>query len=183
MHVGAEGLQAQDQQRIEVVVVGIALGRRPDDRAGGSALMVIVENLWQPLVVEDAVDVLGLCLRGCKEVAIVVVADVLLVETRQPGGGSPLRLRIPHVPVGHQLVAIGVGVDEQDDAVVEKALGLGIGPRDHLVDHFRRAAARPASRWRAARRRSRRPRVLPRPARGLRFRRRPRLAPVVSRSP
>ncbi len=85
VHVRAERLQAENQQRIEVVVVRIALRRRPDDGPGRPALVMVVENLRQPLVIEHAVDVLGLGLRRGEEVAVVVVADVLLIEPRQPG--------------------------------------------------------------------------------------------------
>ena len=98
--------------------------------------MVVVENLRQPLVVEDAVDVLGLGLRRGEEVAVVVVADVLLVEARQARGAALQRIRIPHVPVGDEIVAVGVGVDEEDDALVEESHRLGVGAADHLVDHL-----------------------------------------------
>ena len=91
VHVRAERLQPEDQQRIEVVVVRIALRRRPDHRAGRAALVMVVEDLRQPLVVEHAVDVLGLRLRRREEVAVVVVADVLLVEPRQAGERALLR--------------------------------------------------------------------------------------------
>ena len=63
--------------------------------------------------------------------------DVLLVEPRQPRRvGAFLRHRVPVVPVGHQLVAVGIGVDEEDDVVVQDPQGLLVVPAGHLVDHF-----------------------------------------------
>ena len=132
----AERLQAQDEQWIQVVVVRVALRRGPDDRAGGSALVMVVENLRQPVVIEDAVDVFGLGLRRREEVAVVVVADVFLVQARQAGGAAPQRIGIPHIPVGDEVVAVRVRVDEQDDAVVEEPQGLRVVPADHLIDHL-----------------------------------------------
>ena len=41
-----------------------------------------------------------------------------------------------HVPVGDQLLAVGIGLNAEHDVVVEEAHGLGIGAADHLVDHF-----------------------------------------------
>ena len=115
------------EQRIEIVVVRIALRRRPDDRTRRPALVVVVENLRQPLVIEHAIDVLGLGLRRGEEVAVVVVADVLLVEPRQAGEAALRRIGIPHVPVGDEIVAVRVGMDEEDDALVEEAHRLLVG--------------------------------------------------------
>ena len=41
-----------------------------------------------------------------------------------------------HVPVGDQLLAVGIGLDVEQDHVVEEAHGLGVGAADHLVDHL-----------------------------------------------
>ena len=136
VHVRAERLQAENQQRIEVVVVRIALRRRPDYGPGRPALVVVVENLRQPLVIQDAVDVLGLGLGRGEEVAVVVVADVVMVEARQPGGAPLQRIRVAHVPVGDELVAVGVGVHEQQDALVEEAQRFLVAAADHLVDRL-----------------------------------------------
>ena len=124
------------EQRIEIVVVRIALRRRPRDRPGRAALVVVVEQLRKPLVIERAVDVLGLGLGRGEEVAVVVVADVLLVEPRQVGEGPQLRVLVAHVPVGDQLVAVRVGVHEENDAVVQEAQRLLVVAADHLVDHL-----------------------------------------------
>ncbi len=47
-----------------------------------------------------------------------------------------LRIRLAHVPVGHQVVAVRIGVDEEDDDVVQDPHRLRIGAAHHLVDHL-----------------------------------------------
>ncbi len=99
--------------------------------------MMVVEDLRKPLVIEDAIDVLGLRLRRCEEVAVVVVPDVLLIKARQVRQGPFRRVAVAHVPIGDQVVTVRVRVHEQDDRVVEKAHRLLVGTADHLVDHLR----------------------------------------------
>ena len=41
-----------------------------------------------------------------------------------------------HVPIGDQIVAVGVGVHEQDDHVVEDAERLGVRTAHELIDGF-----------------------------------------------
>jgi len=57
--------------------------------------------------------VLRLRLCGHEEVAIVIVADVLLIQHRQLGQRTLLRIRIAHVPVGHEIVAVWIRMDEE----------------------------------------------------------------------
>ena len=57
--------------------------------------------------------VLRLRLCGHEEVAIVIVADVLLMQPRQLGQRTLLRIRIAHVPVGHEIVAVWIRMDEE----------------------------------------------------------------------
>ena len=137
VHVRAERLQAEDQQRIEVVVVRIAQRRRPHHRAGRPALVVVVENLREPLVVQHAVDVLGLGLRRGEEVAVVVVADVLLVEPRQAAralrfSGSGLRM----YQSATRSLPSGLACTNRMMHVVEEPHRLVVGAADHLVDHL-----------------------------------------------
>ena len=80
--------------------------------------------------------VLRLRLCGHEEVAIVIVADVLLIQPRQLGQRTLLRIRIAHVPVGHEIVAVWIRMDEEDDDVVENAFRLVVVAADHLVDHL-----------------------------------------------
>ena len=61
------------------------------------------------------------------------MADVLLVEPRQAGQRSPLRVGLAHVPVGDQIVAVRVGVHQQDDDVAQDAPRLLVVAADQLV--------------------------------------------------
>ena len=87
-------------------------------------------------MVEDAILVLGLGLGRGEELAVVVVADVLLVQAGKVVGAALFGNRVTHVPVGHQLVAVGVRMDEKHDAVVQEAEGLVVGAARHLVRQF-----------------------------------------------
>ena len=74
------------------------------------------------------------CVRHV-EVAVVVVADVLLIEPRQAAGAALLlRSGVAHVPVGHQLHAVGIGVHGEDDHVAQEAHRLFVGLADELID-------------------------------------------------
>ena len=74
-----------------------------------------------------------------------------------PFGRPPLLVRLAHVPVRHQLHAVRVDQRAEDDDVVQDAQRLGIGAACSGGRSSRSAAARRAPRWRAGRRRSRRP--------------------------
>ena len=75
-------------ERIEVVVERIAERRREQNSAGGSSLVVIVDDLRMPRAIENAVYRLRFRLRRHEGIAVVVVADVLLVETRDENWSS-----------------------------------------------------------------------------------------------
>ena len=64
------------------------------------------------------------------------MADVLGVEAGQAVHAALERILFAHVPVGDELLAVGVGLDAEHDHVVEEAHGLLIGAADHLVDPF-----------------------------------------------
>ena len=110
VHGGAHHLDSQDDQRVEVVVEWVAERWRKHDGTGRPSLMVVVHDLGKPFMEHDARHVLGFLLARQEEIAVVVVADVLVVQPRDTGRGSLGRLRLPHVPVRHQLHAVGVGV-------------------------------------------------------------------------
>ena len=142
MHGGPDHFDAEGDERVEVVVEGIAEGRHEDDGAGGAGLVVVVDDLREPLVEHLPVHVGGFRHVGHVEIAIVVVADVLGVEPRQLVHAALARLferRVgilgaAHVPVGDEVLAVGVGLDVELDGVVEEAHGLRVGAADHLVD-------------------------------------------------
>ena len=99
--------------------------------------MMVVEDLREPFVIQHAVDVFGLGLRGGEEVTVVVVADVFLIEAWQPGQRPLDRVRVAHVPVSHEIIAVRVRVHEQDDALVEQPHRLVIRTADHLEYRLR----------------------------------------------
>ena len=134
VHGRAHLVEHVHDQRVVHVVERIAEGRREHHRAGGPRLVVVVDDLREPLAVEHAADVLGLRLVHHVEVAVVVVPDVLLVEARNLTGAALFRFGVAHVPVGHQLHAIGVGVRGEDDHVAQDAQRLVIGLADELKD-------------------------------------------------
>ena len=59
---------------------------------------------------------------GHEEVAVVVVARVLLVEPRMCMSSALQRVLVLHVPVGHELHAVGIRVHGEDDVVVRNRI-------------------------------------------------------------
>ena len=45
-------------------------------------------------------------------------------------------VRFPHVPIGHELHAVGIRVRHENDAVVQDALRLGVGPARELPERL-----------------------------------------------
>ena len=144
MHRGAHHFDTQRHQRIEVVVKRIAERRNEDYRAGGSGLVVVVHDLRKPLQEQLAIHIGGFLHVGHVEIAIVVVTDVLGVEARQiihvalvlRTQRSIQLFAAAHIPVGDEFLAVGVGLDEEHNVVVEQAHSLRVGAAHHLVDHF-----------------------------------------------
>ncbi len=116
------------------VTVGVAEGRHEDDGACGAGLVVVVDDLRVPDAGEDAVDVGGLGLIAGEEVAVVVVADVLLPEAGDAVEQALGGVGVAHVPVGDELHAVGVGEGAEGDVVVEEAHRLRVGFGVELVD-------------------------------------------------
>ena len=131
--------EAADDERVEVVVERVAEGRRKDDRAARRGLVVVVDDLRQPAPVEDAADVARLGVVVGVVVAVVVVADVALVEH-----GDATDSLGRHVGVGDQLHAVGVGRADEEDHAIEDAtrflVVLGHHAPDELDDVLRRDA-------------------------------------------
>ena len=98
---------------------------------------MVVDDLREPLVVHDSVHVLGFGLGVGVEVAVVVVADVLLVQPWQAFRRALLGvLGAVHVVVRDQVHAVGIGVDKENDDVVQDAERLGIVGDQELVERF-----------------------------------------------
>ncbi len=136
MHRCTQRLDTQQHRGVEIVIVWVAERRGVHHGSGRAALVMVVEQLWEPLVIQDAIDVLRLLLRGREELAIVVVADVFLVEARQAHKRARPGVAHAHVPVGHQVVAVRIGVHEEGYDVVQKPHRLGVGAAGHLVHHL-----------------------------------------------
>jgi hypothetical protein len=135
-HGRAHGVDTADDQGVNVVVEGVAERRHKQNCARRACLMVVVNDLREPLVIQHAIHVLGFGLRVGVEVAVVVVADVFLVEPRQAGERALLGILGAHVMVGDQIHAVGVGVHEEDDDVVEDAQRLGVVGAEELVQRL-----------------------------------------------
>ena len=106
-HVGADQIGLAPDQRVHVGIDGIGERRDEHARAGGAHLVLVDEHLRVPLVVHGAGQVLGLDLREHEPVAVVVVADVVVIQPRQP---PPLVLRaeVLAVVVGDHRLAVGI---------------------------------------------------------------------------
>ncbi|MNQ42812.1 hypothetical protein D3C85_565210 [compost metagenome] len=126
VHGRADFRQGAHDQRVVVVVKRVAEGRHEDHRPGGRRLVVVVDDLREPLAEELAVDVGRLGHGRQVVVAVVIVADVLLVQDRDRGELALQRVRVAHVPVGDQLHPVRVQRREQDDGVIQNAQGLGV---------------------------------------------------------
>ena len=112
--------------------------RQPDARRERAGLVVHVDDLRLPLppgVLEharlDHVEHVG--------VAVVVVADVLLVELRQ-ARQLVGRADVLHVPLGHHLLAVRVDgrPQHQDDVVEHRLRRRLVRPADEVVGEERR---------------------------------------------
>ncbi len=138
VHGDADGFDLEGDEGVVVVVEGVAEGRYEDDGAEGTGLVVVVHDLRIPLAEEDAGDVGGLGHVVHVEVAVVVVADVVVPETRRSAGGALGDALfgdwLAHVPVGDKVHAVGVVEDAEDDVVVEEAESFGVGEGVELVD-------------------------------------------------
>ncbi len=135
-HRGADRVDAVDHQRVDVVVERIAKRRDEQHRAGGARLVMVVDDLREPLAIQHAVHVLRLGLSVSVEIAVVVVADVFLIEARQSRQRPVLRILVAHVPVGDQVHAVGIGVNKENDDVIENAQRLLIVEVQELVNHL-----------------------------------------------
>ena len=87
-------------------------------------------------MIELAADRLGFGLGDHVEIAVVVVADVFLVEAGDAAHRPFFRVGFPHVPVGDELQAVGIDRDGEEDDVVQNAERLGVVAADHLPDQL-----------------------------------------------
>ena len=87
-------------------------------------------------MVEDAVYRLGLGLIRDVEVAVVVMADILLIQARKARRRAFRRFPFSHIPVRHQVQPVGVHAHRKQDDVIQDPQGLGVSPAGHLINQL-----------------------------------------------
>ena len=106
-HLGPDVADGAHDQRIDIGIDRIDKGRNEQTRALRAHLVHVVEDLREPLTVQDIGDEPSLALGDHEPVAVVVVADIRMVEPRNrpafPRGAEP-----PPVPLRDDLLAVGI---------------------------------------------------------------------------
>ena len=120
-HGRAHEIVAAMDERIDELGDGIGVGRNVNARTVFAHLMLVEPELRKPFVVDHAVYVFGFDLREHEPVAVVVVADVVMIEVGHLAA-LVLGAEIFSVPLGDHDFAIGIERrDEEDDGIVEAA--------------------------------------------------------------
>ncbi len=133
VHRGPDLGQGAHDQRIVVVVEGVAERRHEDHGPRRRRLVVVVDDLREPLAEELSIDVGRLGHRRQVVVAVVIVTDVLLIQAGNRRVFALQRVRVTHIPGRDQLPSVRVHRREQDDHVVQDALGLGVLGRQPFI--------------------------------------------------
>jgi len=123
----ADEIDPGDNCGIEIRVHGILERRHEQTHAVRAHLMHVVDDLRKPFLVQHAGDEPCLDLRQHEPVAIVVMADVLVIE---PGQGPALvpRPLVAAIPAHDRVEAVGVHRrDHQHDHRVEQTAQFRIG--------------------------------------------------------
>ena len=141
VHGHAHLLQGGHDQGVIVEIEGVAERRHEHHHAGGAGLVLVEDDLREPLVEQLPVDVGRLSHLRHVAVAIVVVADVLLVEARNALELTLQRIVVAHVPVRHQFHAVRIVVGEQDYDIVQRPQGLGVVHGQQAVEDLDLALA------------------------------------------
>ena len=137
-HGGPDEVHLAPDQRMDVGIDGVGVGRGEDAGAGRAHLVLVQPDLGKPLVVDRARQGLRLLLREHEPVAVVVVPDVVVVDPGHPralvGGAEVL-------PIPLRLHDLAVGIergDEQDHHLVQPAPRLRVGRGGERVGPFHR---------------------------------------------
>src|SRR5215510_814000 len=118
MHCRAHQINAQRDERVEVVIERITEWRGEHDRSRGPGLMMVVNYPGKPFMIEDPVNRLAFRLGGKIEIAIVVMSDILLIEPGKTRSRSFGRVRIAHIPVGNQFHTVRIDKTSEHDDVI-----------------------------------------------------------------
>ena len=133
----AHQVDPSDDEGRDVGVYGVIEGRDEDAGRKRRRLVLVVDDLREPLHVELRGDVAGLGRVEHEPVPVVIVAGVRVIEL----GRRRLleaRAHVRHVPIGHEGRPVRVHVgDEQEDDVVANEAHLGRLCRDDLVGQKR----------------------------------------------
>ena len=133
-HVGAEPVHLAPHQRVGVGPNWLRVGRHVEPRAVVAHLVVVDVGLRHPLPKQNLADVPRLDCVLHVGVAVVVVADVVVIEPRHRDALVVGALR-PPVPVGDHLRPVGVQAREDDrDGILPDAVVLVVLAADELVD-------------------------------------------------
>ncbi len=130
-------------QRVHVRVDRVGGGHHEDARAGVAHLVLVQPHGGEPVLPQQRRRQLALLLGEHVHVAVVVVADVRVVEVRHRAG-LELGAEVLVEPVDHHDLAVRVGArDEHQDHVVEDLLHdrrvVGRQPMHEFDRHLRRA--------------------------------------------
>ena len=121
---GSDEILPSEKERREVEVCRLAVGRDENEGGEGRCLVMVVKNVGVPIMMDDAVKALGLWNTEHEGVAVVVMADVFLIEPRE---GTRLvgSAQVFGVPFGDNVHPIRVGKNEERKHIFEDFLGLG----------------------------------------------------------
>ena len=131
-HGGANSIKAGHHQWIKNIVEGVAERRTGNHSTCRTCLVMVVHDLREPFDEELAVHVDGLAEVGHVEIAIVVVAGVFFVEAGSAVHDAFFGDGFAHVPFADEVVAIGIGMDAENDDVLEDAHRLGVSAAREL---------------------------------------------------
>ena len=134
VHGCAYLIKQRDDQRVEEEIERIAEGRSKHYRAGWPGLMVVVNNLREPLAVQDLVDRFGF--RQCRhvEVPVIIVARVFVVKPGNAIGRTAGRLSLAHVPIRDKFHAVRIDEAVENDNVIQQSRRFRIRAARQLID-------------------------------------------------
>ena len=137
-HPRAQQVGDAENHGLDVERQRVGLRRHEHARPGRAHLVLVEKDLREPAVVEDVVDDLRLHLCKHVVVAVVVVADVVVVE---PGEAAALILgaSVLVVPVDDHHLAVGIDRGhDQKDYIVEPAEHRGVARGGNIVGELER---------------------------------------------
>ena len=133
---GTNKIESRDNRGVKIIVGRIAIRRCSHNRARRAGLVMVVHDLRMPFDEHLTRHVGGLLQRVHEGVTIVIVARVLVVQTRNCAESPFQFVGLFHVPIGDLLHAVRICVYNEDDTVVENPFRLIIGEARELPKNF-----------------------------------------------